>query len=142
MKTLHTIGYGNDSPGEFLLRLKDSGVNLLIDIRRADIKSWCHKYEPATMRRWLELTDWDGVYLHHHALGNYYGTLAEYSSWLSTEDGYVALLGVVDDITELSRCYDVPCLLCAEKRADNCHRQFVAARLAAMMGDEWEVVHL
>ena len=142
--TIYTIGYGNDSPDKFLARLKAAGIDYVIDVRRANTKSWCGKYIPTKIRAWLDSVDI--AYIQSSVFGNGFDCLSEYAEYLANvRYMQFAISWLVFDIRKL-RYGERPCLLCSEKLAYmktgevNCHRVYLAAELAKKA--DCEVVHL
>ena len=132
MNNIFTIGYGSNKPQDFLARLKDAGITHVLDVRRANSKSWCGSYVPGpAMNKTIhdaniEYREWPG-------LGNKYDTLDAYRDcFLTSKDGN----GLISYLAEMVRRQyrDKVCILCSERHAYrggkvNCHRVYVAEKL-------------
>lgn len=145
MKRLFDIGYGNDSPPEFLRRLKAAGISVVIDVRREGSSSWCRAYAMPQIEQWM---DEEGItYSEHSELANAFESLPEYTEWLNTRDGgYIA--SCTSALIEVLWSAENVCLLCAEnpgitdKGFPRCHRVILADALLEDLGDEWIGEHL
>jgi uncharacterized protein (DUF488 family) len=125
-----TIGYGGRAPSEFLTLLTDAGIKTLVDVRLRPDKASMGSYAKAkTPDKGIEtlLSQKDISYLSLPELGNVF--LGE-SDWPNLYRELIAKAG--DLLTR--RLKDVPepfCLMCAEKRVDECHRKIIAEHLEA-----------
>lgn len=125
-----TIGYGGRSPTEFLSLLTNAGVKTLVDVRLRPDKASMGSYAKArTADKGIEaLLSQKGIgYLSLPELGNVF--LGD-SDWPNL---YRELIERAGDLLT-RRLKDVPepfCLMCAEKRVDECHRKIVAEHLEA-----------
>ena len=136
---LFTIGYGGRTREDFIGLLKRNDVRTLVDVRlrpdRASMGIWV---KAKTSDKGIEKTLIDaGIgYKSLIELGNIF---LEFSDW---QVRYRQLLDVAGEllITRLAGLLGPLCLLCAEKRASECHRQEVAAYLAKNKG--YDVQHL
>lgn len=150
-KTLFTAGYGNQKPEDFLARLKDAGVTVVLDVRREGSGARLSVYRPGKSIAALFATA--GIhYRGGHPLGNVYDTLEEYREWVTSDCGMKWINVLAYNIQSTGN--DV-CLLCAERDAYkfddekwkcrgavNCHRVYVADALVEILGNGWEVCHL
>ena len=134
-----TIGYGGRSKEDFLALLKANGVRTVVDIRlrpdKASMGIWVKaKTTDKGIESWLAAA---GVgYRSLVELGNLFRDLPDW------QHRYERLLAAAGDLLT-ERLAGIPepiCLLCAEKRVAECHRQQVAKYLAAHQGAE--VYHL
>jgi len=147
MKTIYTIGYGNDKPEVFLQRLKDAGVDLVIDVRRMNSGAWCNKYRSGNSMRNFLMLDGGIAYSPWIWLANKCESLSEYSNWLNNE-GMKSVTLLAESIENAVEANDrICCLLCAERDVYkdgevNCHREYVGKAVVEMLGEEWEVCHL
>ena len=143
--TLYTIGYSGFTPSSFVARLKSSGIEVLIDVRRnpvsrkpgfsqAGLSTFLHEHGieyvhavtlgvPESLR--AELREGGEV-------GDYFAAFARYLA------GCDDALDDVDLRARRQRC----CLMCLEKRPTECHRAVVANELKARSNGEIRVEHL
>ena len=123
--TFYTIGYGGRPPAEFVRFLTEAGVRTVADVRlrpdRASMGSYKYTGKPTTGIERL-LADAGIGYATQPELGNLF---------LGFDDAlarYAALFERTADLL-VPRLLTLPqpfCLLCAEKRADECHRSAIA----------------
>lgn len=134
-----TIGYGGRTKDAFLALLKTSGVRTVVDVRlrpdRASMGIWVKAKTPDKgIESWLAEA---GIgYRSLIELGNLF---LDYPDW---QRRYQELLDSSGDLLT-QRLEEIPgpiCLLCAEKRVGECHRQQVASFLAVRK--EAEIHHL
>ena len=144
MKKLFTIGYGSNKPSDFIERLKDAGITVVLDVRREHSKSWCGSYKPGL--RWMGklLSDAGIGYGQWSGFGNNFDSLKEYQTWLLDQQRMLDYCASLFDVVWSG---DAVCILCSERKAYrggkvNCHRVYVADTLVAMLGEGWEVEHL
>jgi uncharacterized protein (DUF488 family) len=138
--TAFTIGYGGRRPEEFVKLLADHGVRTVIDVRlrpdRASMGSYAKAREPDKGIAGLLANAGIG-YLSLPELGNLF---LDYPDWPAR---YAEFLERAGPLLFDRLAADVPgpvCLLCAEKRAAECHRRHVAEYLARTRG--WTFTHL
>ncbi|WP_165219239.1 DUF488 domain-containing protein [Aquisphaera insulae] len=137
--TFFTIGYGGRPPDEFLDLLRRHGVRTVADVRLRPDRASMGAYTKASQPdRGIErlLTSGGIAYRSIVALGNLF---------LGREDWrepYRRLLESSGDLlcAELDSLERPFCLLCAEKRPEDCHRTLIAAHLVARHG--WDVRHI
>jgi uncharacterized protein (DUF488 family) len=134
---VYTIGYGGRTVEDFLGLLKKNGVRALVDIRlrpdRASMGIWTRARTPD---KGIEKTLCEAG-IEYRSLIELGNVFLEFEDW---RDRYRRLLGAAGDLL-LSRLADIPepfCLMCAEKRVDECHRQQVAEYLALRRGADVE----
>jgi uncharacterized protein (DUF488 family) len=139
MMKVFTIGYGGRSKEEFLSLLKSNNINTVVDIRlrpdRASIGFWAKaKTADKGIEGWLFEA---GIgYKSLIELGNIF---LDYPDW---KDHYEKLFNSCGELL-IQRLINIPgpiCLLCAERRVENCHRYLVAEFLAKHHGAE--IYHL
>lgn len=128
-----TIGYGGRGKDDVLSLLKANGVATVVDIRlrpdRASMGIWVKaRTADKGIERWLAES---GIgYRSLVELGNVFLELPD------SQDRYRRLLASAGPLL-IERLESIPgpiCLLCAEKRAAECHRQQVAEYLATYKG--------
>lgn len=128
-----TIGYGGRSPAEFLALLQPHGIRTVVDVRlrpdRASMGIWVKAKTPDKgIERWL--TEAGLGYQSLIELGNLFRDCPDW------QPRYAAVLEASGDVLT-QRLLTIPgplCLLCAEKRASDCHRHAVADFLARRHG--------
>ena len=135
MQSLFTIGYGGRSKEEVLALLKAHGVRTVVDIRlRPDRASMGISVKAKTADKGLEswLAQAGIGYRSLVELGNVF---LEFPDW---QERYRQLLDSSGELlAERLEGIEGPiCLLCAEKRVCECHRQQVAEWLAGHRGAE------
>lgn len=149
-KILYSAGYGNQKPADFLARLKDAGVTVVMDVRRKGCKSWCGAYRHAIgdgfggMENLMKTAEIK--YVDWSTLSNLHETVQEYKAWLDAVLDGKRIELLVKEMNDYQED-EVFCLLCAERDAYkdgavNCHRVYVADALVKLLGDEWEVQHI
>jgi uncharacterized protein (DUF488 family) len=135
---LFTIGYGGRTPDDFVARLTAAGVKAVVDVRlrpdKASMGSYVKASDPAKGIEGLLARNGIG-YLSLVELGNLF---MGYEDWPAR---YGKFLGRAGDLLfdGLAGVPEPFCLMCAEKRAAECHRGQIAECLAAK---GWEVEHL
>lgn len=138
MNKLYTIGYGGRGPAEFTRLLTGHGIATLVDVRlRPDRASMGAYVKAKSSDKGIEklLGDVGIRYLSLVELGN---PFVDHEDW---RQRYCALLDRAGDIL-VQALASVPtpfCLMCAEKKAEDCHRRYVAEYLAR---SGWEVEHI
>lgn len=134
-RILFTAGYGNQPEPDFLARLKQSNINFILDVRRKEARSWNPRYRPGYFHigellksvkfsYWF-LVQYDG---NSQDFGNRFDTLVEYSNWIQNEHKVLLFLQNISAFLE-GNIGIVPCVLCAERSHQNCHRTIVAQEL-------------
>ena len=137
-KKCYTIGYGGRQPHDFLALLQHHAIRTVVDVRlrpdRASLGIYAQAKSPEKGIQGLLLKG--GIeYVSLVELGNLFMGDAQWRERyrrLMTQAG-----GIL--IERLSRISDPFCLLCAEQRVENCHRQFIAEYLVRQ---GWEVEHI
>ena len=137
--TVFTIGYGGRTPDDFLALLTRAGIRTLVDVRL--------RPDRASMGVWVKAKTADkGIERVLGSSGIAYRSLPELGNMFMDDPDwptlYRQLLDRAGDLLT-KRLADVPepyCLMCAEKRAADCHRRPVAEFLARTTG--CAVVHL
>ena len=126
---LFTIGYGGRRPDELIHRLTLAGVRTVVDVRlRPDRASMGVYVKAKTPDRGIErlFTTADIGYRSLPELGNVF---LEYEDW---RQRYAALLQCAGHllVSRLDGLESPVCLICAERRATECHRLLIAEFLA------------
>jgi uncharacterized protein (DUF488 family) len=134
-----TIGYGGRAPDEFAKLLVAHRVRAVADVRIHPDRASMGAYVRArTADKGIEklLSDRGIAYRSILELGNLFRDLDDW------RPSYRALFERAGDLL-IGRLEDLPepfCLMCAEKRVADCHRQIIAEFLVATRG--WSVEHL
>jgi len=137
-KKCYTIGYGGRRPQDLLALLHQRGIVTAVDVRlRPDRAIFVIFNETATTEKGIQgLLLKGGIeYVSLVELGNLFRGDAQ---WRERYRRLMAQAGGVL-IERLSRISDPFCLLCAEQRAAECHRQVIAEYL---LQQGWEVEHI
>lgn len=137
--TVYTIGYGGRTPDDFLGLLTRAGVRAVADVRlrpdRSGMGVWTKAKTPDKGIEKLLA----GAGIGYHSLVELGNVFRELPDW---QDRYRALIDRAGDLL-VARLDVVPapfCLMCAEKKAADCHRRPIAEFLARTRGAA--VVHL
>ena len=137
-KKCYTIGYGGRQPQDFLALLQQHGIRTVVDVRlrpdRSSLGIYTQAKSPEKGIQGLLLKG--GIeYVSLVELGNLFRGDAQ---WRERYRRLMALAGgmLIERLFHLS---DPFCLLCAEQRAAECHRQVIAEYLVQQ---EWEVEHI
>ena len=146
MRRLCTIGHTKKPLEHFINLLRQSGVDLVIDVRlnnTSQLAGFSKRDDMAFLLR-----EGFGIeYLHLPELAPTQEMLDDYSTtkdWEMYEAKFRELI-VERDMTHLvldhASDYDTPCLLCSEDDPTKCHRRLLAEALAASLPD-LEVLNL
>jgi uncharacterized protein (DUF488 family) len=136
---IYTIGYGGRAPRDFLALLTHHGVRAIVDVRiRPDRASMGSYVRARSAEKGVERLLADRGISYHPILelGN---PFLELEDWRTA---YAQLLRQSGDLL-VARLDGLPtpfCLLCAEKRAEDCHRKMIAEFLSSSRG--WAVQHI
>ena len=137
-KECYTIGYGGRQPHDFLALLQQHGIKTVVDVRlRPDRASLGIYTQAKSPEKGIQgLLGKGGIqYISLVELGNLFRGDTQW------RERYRRLVAQAGDIL-VERLANVPdpfCLLCAEQRATECHRQVIAEYLTQR---GWEVKHL
>jgi uncharacterized protein (DUF488 family) len=136
--TFFTIGYGGRSPSEFIRLLVQHGIRTLVDVRLKPNRASMGSYVKAkTPGKGIErLLGEAGIrYLSLPELGNPF--LVE-EDWQERYRRHLQAGGeaLLKGLEQAERPF---CLMCAEKRVADCHRQAIAEVLVAK---GWEAMHI
>lgn len=127
-KSFFTIGYGGREPDTFVRLLTEKGVKAIVDVRlRPDRASMGAYIKAKTEDKGIEklLASANIKYYSLIELGNLF---LNYADWRSP---YMNLLQKTGDLL-FAKLHSVPepfCLLCAEKKVNECHREIIAEHL-------------
>jgi uncharacterized protein (DUF488 family) len=135
----YTIGYGGRAPAEFASLLVLHGIDAIADVRiRPDRAAMGAYLKARTPEKGIEklLAERGIAYRSILELGNMFRDLDDWRS------PYRALVERSGDllVTRLGELPEPFCLMCAEKRVTECHRQVIADFLVRTKG--WSVEHI
>ena len=141
---LFTIGFTKTTAHGFFSRIKDAGVERILDVRLNNVSQLSGFAKRDDLKYFAaELCGAD--YEHLRELAPEKSILDEYKknkgSWEKYEEKFHALM-VKRRIEDFDRGkFDNGCLLCSEDKPHNCHRRLVAEYLQQYW-DNLEVIHL
>jgi uncharacterized protein (DUF488 family) len=144
MTRLFTVGYEGSKPSDLFVRLQDSGVTLLIDVRDVPI-SRKPGFSKTSLAQGL---DQAGIrYLHLKGLGDPKpGRVAaregRFSDFRRIFNAHMLTTAAQQALEEavIAASKSVACLLCFEQDHTNCHRRIVAESIAR--SGTFNLVHL
>lgn len=135
---VYTIGYGNRQIEDILKLLQKDGITHIIDVRRANTKSWDNDYMSIPLTNHLRKIN--VKYFNLSVLSNRFDSLDIYDEWLNeTSEGESALCKLQNYLDNLP-LNSKPCLFCAEKDYNKCHRGIIADAIERYGG--YVVYHL
>jgi uncharacterized protein (DUF488 family) len=135
----YTIGYGGRAPTDFRNLLVEHQVRSLADVRiRPDRASMGAYVKARTPEKGIQklLSDRGILYRSFLELGNIF---IEMGDWRPSYRALIERAGdlLVGGLDELPQPF---CLMCAEKKVSECHREIIADFLIAERG--WTVEHI
>lgn len=122
--TIKTIGYGLKKIDEFIDKLKENKIEVLVDVRTHPFSHWNAKFSKAPLE--AELAKHSIKYLWR---GNNLGGLGENIDFEATIDEVVALSSILG-----------VCVMCTECEPEKCHRFQTLAPAFESRGTK--VIHL
>jgi uncharacterized protein (DUF488 family) len=143
---LFTVGYAGEDLDSFLAKLKQHAIEAVVDIRQNPV-SRKRGFSRSALSTFLSASSLQ--YVHESELGvpselrralrdgeqELTAYLDEFRVYLTGHEG--ALERLYHLVTR-KRC----CLLCVERRPEECHRSVVADAIASLNGQEVKVIHL
>jgi uncharacterized protein (DUF488 family) len=133
MATIYTLGYQKRSLEEFIDILRESKIDVLVDVRET---AWSHKpgFSKSAFAAGLRAAGIE--YVHARFAGNPKKLRATAPSHQACLDRYAAYIdrsaNIVEQFDSLVREFVVEgrrvCLTCFERHADDCHRSILADR--------------
>lgn len=145
---LYTIGFTRTTAEHFFTRLKQNGVERVLDVRlknNSQLAAFARTPDIGYFLRELVGAD----YIHDSQLAPTEEILTAYRKkeidWAGYETAFDRLMEerrADEMILERYREADVRsyCLLCSEEQPQNCHRRLVAERFSRLLG--CEIIHL
>jgi uncharacterized protein (DUF488 family) len=146
MSTLYTIGYKGKPLATFISQLRESGADVVIDVRLRNT-SHLAGYTKQDTLDFLLREGFGIAYEHHPELAptiEIFDAYRDDGDWPAYENHFLPLLEerAAEEVgREILARYRAPCLLCAEPTAEHCHRRLVAEYWAAHL-PELDIVHL
>ncbi|MFC1461364.1 DUF488 family protein [Verrucomicrobiota bacterium] len=140
MKTIHTIGTQGMNDEKFIGLLKQHNIDAVIDIRLHNEGRW---YKFASGKHISDLCGKHMIgYVHDTRFSPTREMLSrwrENQDWQEYERAYRQLMEERDMFwlfDEVIVGFLTPCLLCAEKSPDHCHRRLLAEHIIKSSGSE------
>ena len=137
MKKGFTIGYGGRAPQQFLQLLQQHNIRTLVDVRlkpdRAAMGSYVRAKKPD--KGIQNLLAQGGIqYKSLVELGNRF---LDWEDWRTPYQHDLYFSGPL--VTKRLTAIEPPwCLMCAEKKVTDCHREYIAKYLK----DSWDFTHI
>ena len=144
--TIYTIGFTQTTAEHFFGRLREAGVQRLMDVRLNNSSTLAGFSKRDDLAFFLQEI-LGANYLHVPLLAPTDDLLGRYRkkelAWDAYAEAYLALLDERDITSVIERpAFATPTvLLCSEPTADRCHRRLVAEYVSRAWGDV-EIVHL
>jgi uncharacterized protein (DUF488 family) len=142
---IFTIGFTKKSAETFFTRLRDAGVQRLVDVRLNNV-SQLAGFTKRDDLRYFTRAICNIDYVHLPNLAPTQNMLDAYKKrkgdWATYEHEFLDLLRqrhIEDDISKDTLAYG--CLLCSEEKPEHCHRRLVAEYLKQKWGDV-EIRHI
>jgi Protein of unknown function, DUF488. len=145
---LYTIGFTQKTAEQFFERIKQQGIELLVDVRlntKSQLAGFTKGPDLAYFLKEICKTD----YIHCEEYAPTKELLSEYRkgtiSWETYEERFDAIMerrGACKRFFSRFANYDKVCLLCSEATAEHCHRRLVAEKICSCAPETVEVIHL
>ena len=145
---IFTIGFTQKTAEQFFERIKQNGIELLVDVRlnnRSQLAGFSKGPDLAYFLREISQTK----YIHCEEYAPTKGLLSDYQkgiiSWEEYELRFNAIMeerGVCKSFLTRFAAFERVCLLCSEPTAEHCHRRLVAEKIAACSPEQVEIVHI
>lgn len=132
MQTIHTIGTQGHHDDDFITVLRAHQIDAVIDIR---LNNEGQYYKFASGRHLKTLVEANGIAYRHDlrfAPTREIRDLAKAKDWVAYESAYLLLIRERDMARlwqDITVTFQRPCLLCAEKTSDHCHRRLLGEAL-------------
>ncbi|RLF21971.1 MAG: DUF488 domain-containing protein [Thermoprotei archaeon] len=115
-----TIGYGGRGVEDFINKLKENGIDVVVDVRRWPT-SKVIEYRRENLKRILKEHGIEYVWLGEELGGYRRGGYERYMQSESFKKG-------IERLMKLAHDHRV-CIMCLERSPRGCHRRFIAKRL-------------
>jgi len=134
---IFTIGYGGRKPSEFIVLLKQKDIKTIIDVRIKPVGYMAFFTKAKSSEKGIEgLLSREGIgYRHMPELGNQFINM---SNWRDLFQKYVENQEP-SWITRISEILGPCCLMCSEKKNNECHRAIITDYLSKK---GWEIEHI
>lgn len=142
---IFSIGFTKKTAEEFFTRLRENGVNRIVDVRLNNTSQIAGFAKARDLKYFLN-TIADIDYVHIPALAPTQDILDDYKKkkgpWIEFERRFSQILEkrrIADTMSK--KLLDGDCLLCSEDKPEHCHRRLITEYLQ----DHWEdveVIHL
>ncbi len=142
MNRICTIGFTKKTLEEFITRLKEAGVQRIVDIRLNN-SSQLSGFAKSPDLEFI-LSQFGIEYVSVKQLAPDEALLSKYrkdKNWVEYEVNFKSLMdsrNAKKILNDLKLDTKVSCLLCSEDKADKCHRRLVAE----MINEGFEIIHL
>jgi uncharacterized protein (DUF488 family) len=144
MQIIYTIGTQGMTDEAFIALLKERGVDAVIDIR---LRNEGRYYRFASGKHIKALCEANGIAYRHDTRFSPTGEMLDQfkagQDWPVYEQAYQALIEQRDMVRlwhEVTAGFMRPCLLCAEKMPDQCHRRLLGERLS--QAEAYSLMHI
>jgi uncharacterized protein (DUF488 family) len=142
MNKVYTIGFTKKTLKDFIARLRNAGVQRIVDIRLNNSSQLAGFAKNPDLE--FILNQFGIEYVSVKQLAPDEALLSKYrkdKNWHEYEISFKALMdsrNAKKTLSDLQLDKKVSCLLCSENRADMCHRRLVAE----MIEEGFEIIHL
>ena len=144
---LYTIGFTQKSAREFFNKIKNSNIDLLIDIRLNNVSQLAGFAKGKDLEYFLKEICNCG-YAHDDVFAPTKELLDNYRankvSWKEYENVFAKIMAsrrIEERFKKLYKNYENVCLLCTEPTAEQCHRRLVAEYLQKHC-ENIEIIHI
>jgi len=142
---LFTLGYEGLKPEEFIKRLKEKNIEVLIDVREI---AWSRKKGFSKSQLENIVNQYGIKYIHMKKLGNpsvirkkikekggFDFFVNEYQNYIRTQ---------TEELKNLQKMINkfVCCLMCFEKNVNMCHRKILTSEIEKLSNNKIKVLHL
>jgi len=146
--TIYTIGFTKKNAEQFFEPIKNSGIEMLIDVRLNN-KSQLAGFTKAGDIEYFLKQICNCGYMHCDEFSPTKELLKDYQAGTTSWDEYETVFsqimdkrGVCEKFYDRFSRFEKVCLLCSEATPEYCHRRLVAERVKASNPGKIEIVHL